>query len=62
MLLLMVCYIFYSQPEKALASIAINPKLVTFALFVQPHTTITHCLFKTSHARKEKFKGFVFDR
>lgn len=41
MLLQIVCYRFYSQPEKALASISINPKLVTFALFVQPRTMIT---------------------
>lgn len=61
MLLLMVGYIFYSQPQKALASIAINPKLVTFALFIQPRTMIAYCSFKTNPARKEKFRGFVFD-
>lgn len=64
MLLLPVRYTFYSQPEKLLASIAINPELLTFVLFIQLCTTITYCYFKkplkTTLSGKEKFKGSVF--
>lgn len=57
MLLLLVCYIFYSQPEKSLASRAINPELLTFVSFIQQCTMIMYCCLemslKANLARKE---------
>lgn len=64
LLLLLVHYTFYSQPEKSLASTAVNPELLTFVLFIEQCTMITYCSFKmppkTNLAGKEKFKGPVF--
>jgi len=65
MLLLPVCYTFYSQPGKSLTSTVIYPELLTFVLFTQPCTMVTHCSYKmslkTNLAKKEKSKGSLFN-